>query len=183
MHNLLSKLNVLFAVVVLARATCVYAQTAADHSEPSASDVAISRVVSGIISFTRWPAPISTVRLCVVGDVRDWKTATSDPALPSSPPVSIKSIAASDDGLMSACDALYLGALADGERRALLQRTTGHPFLTIAEQDRSCTSGAMFCINATDAHVRFDVNIDSVSRSGVHVSPKVLELARKLNTP
>ena len=184
MRNLLSILYVLFASAIVAHATCVFAQTTSGQTDGQiSSDAAIGRAVTGVISYTRWPAPLSSVRLCVVGEVHDWRSGTTATSLPSDPPISVRPMAVSDEGLPTTCDALYLGALSEGDRRLLYQRIADHPFLTITEQDRSCTSGAMFCIDASDTRVRFDVNIDSVSRSGVHVSPKVLELARKLNTP
>jgi hypothetical protein len=41
----------------------------------------------------------------------------------------------------------------------------------------------MFCLSTDANRVTFDMNLDSVARSGVRVSPKVLELARKRSTP
>jgi hypothetical protein len=183
MRNLLSRVKLLLMLLAVAHATCPSAQTTTAPSDSHDTDAAIARAVAGIISYTHWPTPLSTVRLCVVGDARDWSSATSTSALPSTPPISVTASAPSADTLVGSCDALYIGAMTDTDRRALFQRIAGHPLLTIAEQDRSCTSGAMFCISASHSHVSFDVNIDSVSRSGVRVSPSVLELARKLNTP
>lgn len=59
----------------------------------------------------------------------------------------------------------------------------GHPVLTIAEHDPSCTAGGMFCLNVDGDRVSFDINLDAVARSGVRVHPNVLNLARRPVTP
>lgn len=50
--------------------------------------------------------------------------------------------------------------------------------LLIAEQNPECVIGSAFCLIIKDEDVRFSVNMDSLSRSGVRVSPDVLMLAR-----
>ncbi|EBK2138037.1 YfiR family protein, partial [Salmonella enterica subsp. enterica serovar Enteritidis] len=50
--------------------------------------------------------------------------------------------------------------------------------LLIAEQNAECIIGSTFCLIINNNDVRFAVNLDSLSRSGVRVNPDVLMLAR-----
>lgn len=159
------------------------AQKAPDSTISTESDAAVRRAVAGIVSYSRWPVPLSSVRLCVTGDTRLWRIGSDVEPQQFTPPIATSNLAADEPAPAAMCDALYLGGLSDNERRKLFGRIEGRPVLTIAEQDPTCTSGAMFCMNVVDARVTFDINLDSVSRSGVRVSPKVLELAHKLRTP
>ncbi|STL78088.1 156G surface protein [Escherichia coli] len=50
-----------------------------------------------------------------------------------------------------------------------------------AEQNTECIIGSAFCLIIHNNDVRFAVNLDALSRSGVKVNPDVLMLARKKN--
>ncbi|EOB2354640.1 TPA: YfiR family protein, partial [Escherichia coli] len=49
------------------------------------------------------------------------------------------------------------------------------------EQNTECIIGSAFCLIIHNNDVRFAVNLDALSRSGVKVNPDVLMLARKKN--
>jgi len=51
--------------------------------------------------------------------------------------------------------------------------------LSISEADDPCTVGSLFCLRVSDQQVAFDVNLDSVARSGVRIHPSVLQLSRR----
>ncbi|STJ79217.1 156G surface protein [Escherichia coli] len=48
-------------------------------------------------------------------------------------------------------------------------------------QNTECIIGSAFCLIIHNNDVRFAVNLDALSRSGVKVNPDVLMLARKKN--
>ncbi|AKM32632.1 hypothetical protein AB870_07445 [Pandoraea faecigallinarum] len=156
-------------------------------STGSPRDANVRQVVLGIISFTRWPVPPARVRLCVVGNTdyaRDLLAAPAGAASSgSAPPVDAQRQSVTEPAIGSLCDALYLGAVSDTERRQVLASLAGHPVLTISERNDSCTLGTMFCLNVDADRVTFDINLDTVARSGVRVHPNVLKLARKPGTP
>jgi hypothetical protein len=159
------------------------AQSPAPDTPPANLDTAVQQVVLGIISFTHWPQPHTPVRLCIVGNTQFALDGIDRFASPSAPDVTIRNTSASDPTIGAACDVLYFGTLSDAQRQQVDASRAGHPILTIAESDRTCTLGAMFCLTTDASRVAFDMNLDSVARSGVRVSPKVLELARKRSTP
>lgn len=91
----------------------------------------------------------------------------------------VSRLLADDPSVASACDAIYLGKLDKLERERLFQRVNGHPVLSISEADDPCTVGSLFCLRVGDQQVAFDVNLDSVARSGVRIHPSVLQLSRR----
>lgn len=143
----------------------------------------VRQVVLGIISFTRWPATPPKVRLCVAGNTDYARDLLTGPLPSAGVPVEAQRVQVGDPALATSCDALYLGAVSDGERRQLLNHIAGRPMLTISERNDSCTLGTMFCLNVDADRVTFDINLDTVARSGVRVHPNVLKLARKPGTP
>ncbi|EOI7245511.1 YfiR family protein, partial [Salmonella enterica subsp. enterica serovar Anatum] len=46
------------------------------------------------------------------------------------------------------------------------------------EQNTECIMGSAFCLIINNDEVKFSVNLDSLSHSGVRVNPEVLMLAR-----
>ncbi|WP_246190200.1 YfiR family protein [Pandoraea captiosa] len=168
------------------------ASAGASVAPASVRDANVRQVVLGIVSFTRWPTPPARVRLCVVGQTdytrellapQGASSSAPGAASNSTPPVDAHRVSAAEPAIGSLCDALYLGAVSDAERRQVLASLAGHAVLTISERNDSCTLGTMFCLNVDAERVTFDINLDTVARSGVRVHPNVLKLARKPGTP
>ncbi len=148
----------------------------------SSHDSAVRQVVLGIVSFTRWPATPVRLHLCVTGKP-DYAGGLTDPLQAGSTVLDVQRVRFDDPALGIACDVVYLGTLDNDERARVRTALAGHPVLTIAEHDVSCTAGAMFCLTVEGEHVTFDINLDAVARSGVRVHPNVLNLARRPLTP
>jgi hypothetical protein len=81
--------------------------------------------------------------------------------------------------VVNACDAVYIGKLSTDERSRLFDSLIGHPVLSISEGGDQCTVGSLFCLRVGDEQVSFEVNLDSVARSGVRIHPSVLQLSRR----
>jgi hypothetical protein len=149
---------------------------------PRDSAAAVQQVVMGIISYTRWPVEPPQLRLCVIGPTDYADDLVANAAQPTGRPVrGIRLGPGESPG--ASCDIAYLGRLDEAERRQILGQLAGHPVLSISERDESCTVGSMFCLQVRGAQVSFQINLDSVARSGVRVSPKVLQLGRRKETP
>ncbi|MCP3711120.1 YfiR family protein [Paraburkholderia sp. CNPSo 3274] len=165
-------------------ANTAHAVTGASRNDPAISprDSAVRQVVLGIISFTRWPTPPARLRLCVTGRA-DYAQGLVDTLQAGSTPLEVQHVQFDDSTLGTTCQVVYLGDLSDAERQQVSAALAGHPVLTIAEHDVSCTAGSMFCLNVAGERVTFDINLDAVARSGVRVHPNVLNLARRPVTP
>lgn len=159
------------------------ASTQALAGEPSAQAQqrakAVTQVVLGILSYARWPAQPNPLRLCLVGPTEYADDLIKGTAQHSGQPLQVRRLLAGDTSLASACDAVYIGKLEAGERDRLFQAISGHPVLSITEADDPCTVGSLFCLRVSDQQVAFDVNLDSVARSGVRIHPSVLQLSRR----
>ncbi len=146
-----------------------------------ARDTAVAETVLGILSYVRWPADPPEVRLCVVGPAERagalLQAGRIGPATGGKRTVVVRKQAPA--GAEDNCDALYLGPLDDSTLSALFQRLSGKPVVTISERREPCTAGGMFCLDARTADIGFEVNLDSIARSGVRVHPSVLQLARR----
>jgi len=149
---------------------------------------AVTEVVAGILSYARWPASAQAsssekLQLCVVGP-----TEYADALLQSGNPASrwnneVKRVEVSDTGIETICHAVYVGVISMQESQALFSRVGRAHILSISERDDSCTMGSMFCLSIQDEAVTFDINLDSVARSGIRVHPHVLKLGSKTSNP
>ncbi len=136
----------------------------------------------GIIGYTRRPVEPPELRLCVIGPADFAGDLLAGATQPSGRPV-LGGRIGPDGSLGRDCNVVYLGRIGEAERRQVFAQLAGHPVLSISEQDDRCTVGAMFCLQVRGTEVTFQINLDSVARSGVRVSPKVLQLGRRKETP
>lgn len=168
------------ALLVVANAT------AGPISSPTDADprpAMVGQVVMGILSYARWPAPPEVVRLCVAGQPAYASALFGD--APPPPALAVHTVRAPADGptLARDCDAVYLGGLAPEAREQVLRGIVGHPVVSIIEDDAECAVGSMFCLDVRPERVGFQVNLDSVARSGVRIHPSVLQLSRRRLSP
>jgi hypothetical protein len=140
------------------------------------ADNSVRAIVSGIVSYTRWPDLSEAPRLCIFSSSR-FTQALSDGASVPLPyqPVIVKN---DQEALSARCNALYFGSESPSQQIALTGKLQPRPVLTIAEQNPECAAGSAFCLIFHSATVKFSVNLDVLTRSGVRVNPEVLMLAR-----
>jgi hypothetical protein len=177
-----------FLVWIAVAGSCAFAGEAlAQVSAPASSFArqaeAVDQVVLGILSYVRWPVEPTEVALCVVGP-----TEYSDGMLRGMVQATGRLVVAqrkaiSDPGLGEQCHAVYLGAVSDAERQQIFRGLNGHAVLSISERDPECSVGSMFCLKVGAPRVTFEVNLDSIARSGMRVHPSVLRLGQRQAKP
>lgn len=150
----------------------------ADAPSPSA-DTTANRIVSGIISFTHWPGKTGLPRLCVFSSAKHIAFSADAAAMTPARSFNVTYITDWKNRPNVQCDAIYFGRETPRQQSAILATTAGKPTLSIAENNPECTLGAVFCLLVNQTPPAFSVNLDSLSRSGVRVSPDVLLLSRK----
>lgn len=148
----------------------------------AASRSFVARVVVRGIEPVCFQMLFAGVHLCITGRP-DYARGLTDTLQAGSTLLDVQRVRFDDPSLGIACDVVYLGALSNDERARVRAALAGHPVLTIAEHDPSCTAGGMFCLDVDGDRVSFDINLDAVARSGVRVHPNVLNLARRPVTP
>lgn len=165
--------------LLLAAATPVQAQAAADASLPSVK----AAFVFNFIKLVSWPerrfeSDSAPVQVCVLrGD-------SMEPALRQSlggkmagaRPVEVSTVG-SDDNL-SGCHVLYLGSQASVRYTALMTRVAGKGVLLIDEGEQFTWPDGMIRLFLEQSRVRFELNLDSVERAGLKVDPRLIRLAR-----
>jgi len=139
----------------------------------------VTETVLGILSYARWPVEPAQLRLCVVGPTEYTDDLLKGTTQATGRPVTVQRLLADNPAITTDCDALYIGKLTDTERNRLFTSLTGRPVLSISESDDQCTVGSLFCLRVSDEQVSFEVNLDSVARSGVRIHPSVLQLSRR----
>ncbi|MGY2293542.1 YfiR family protein [Pseudomonas sp. SDO528_S397] len=140
---------------------------------------AVTQVVLGILSYARWPIEPEQLRLCIVGPTQYTDDLIKGTTQATGRPVVAQRLLPSHPDIVNACDAVYIGKLTDAERSGLFAALIGRPVLSISEGGDQCTVGSLFCLRVGDENVSFEVNLDSVARSGVRIHPSVLQLSRR----
>lgn len=98
--------------------------------------------------------------------------------MPERYPIFPSSVHTQQDSVVAQCDGFYFGTESPTFQVELKSQFPTKALLLIAEQNTECVIGSAFCLIINNEEVRFSVNMDSLSRSGVRVSPDVLMLAR-----
>lgn len=147
LHRLL--LTVFFLIAV----SPVFAAGPSEH---------VRAIVSGIVTYTRWPSLTGAPKLCIFASSRfTHSLAHEDPdALPYQPVI----VRNREEALKTTCDGFYFGSESPTEQSELTRRYGPR---------------RAFCLIINDDRVRFSVNLDVLTHSGVRVNPDVLMLARK----
>jgi len=152
-----------------------------DSSNAADADVntQVLRIITGIISYSRWPSASQAYRFCIAGDT-SYLLAPQTSLTKSGEHTLLIHILDSSEMLSNAgCDIVYLGALANPERKRMLAQAVGQPMLTISENNELCADTAMFCLAVRNNNVTLLANLDSIFRSKVRINPKVLQLLSK----
>ncbi|MGF6153659.1 YfiR family protein [Pseudomonas fluorescens] len=157
----------------------VFAELQAPASMADQRAMSVTQVVLGILSYARWPVEPAQLRLCVVGPTEYTDDLLKGTTQATGRPVVVRRLLANYPAIASECDAIYIGKLTNEERSTLFASLTGHPVLSISEGGDQCTVGSLFCLRVSDNQVSFEVNLDSVARSGVRIHPSVLQLSRR----
>ncbi len=170
--------------MLLVALLCVFApHTFAQAPDPASLAAhraqAVTQVVLGILSYARWPVEPAQLRLCIVGPTQYTDDLIKGTTQATGRPVVVQRLLASHPDIVNACDAVYIGKLSADERSQLFTSLIGHPVLSISEGGDQCTVGSLFCLRVSDEQVSFEVNLDSVARSGVRIHPSVLQLSRR----
>ena len=159
------------------------ADAQAQEVETDERSQAVAQTVFGILGYTRWPQELAAVRLCVLGPTEYADELLKGGKLASGRAVLVQRMRLDDPQMLAECNGVYAGIVSDDDWRGLLGRLAGQPLLTLSERKSLCHIGGMFCLDVLRSGVAFEVNLDSVARSGVRVNPRVLQLARRKAAP
>lgn len=169
----------LLASLFCLTSSATLAQTATPQSMADQRARAVTQVVLGILSYARWPVEPEQLRLCIIGPTEYTDDLVKGTTQATGRPVIVRRLLANNPAIVSECDAAYIGKLTGDERSRLFSSLVDRPVLSISEGGDQCTVGSLFCLRVGDDQVSFEVNLDSVARSGVRIHPSVLQLSRR----
>jgi hypothetical protein len=156
----------------------------AGPSQPPAASTLVAQsslskgaILQAILGYTRWPQPRAALVVCVTrtaadaGDIQRQLRPESDGRL-----LALRLIEADRD-LPTDCDVAYFDGWSPDVRHAALRAVAARPVLTLGLGAEFCSDGGLFCLEPVAGSTQFEVNLDSVARSGLHIHPQVLRLA------
>lgn len=140
----------------------------------------VAQAVLGIMSYVRWPQESGDLSLCIIGptEYADDLTRAQAISQPGGRRIQVRRHAATEVPA-AGCDVVYLGLLDDASWQTVFQRLAGRPVLSIGERREQCQAGGIFCLDVREQNLSFEVNLDSVARSGLRIHPSVLKLAKR----
>jgi hypothetical protein len=83
-----------------------------------------------------------------------------------------------DDGAFRLCQLLFVGAAERRRAQAALVSISTLPVLTVSDSAGFALTGGIIELYVDDGHMRFSINMTAVERSGLHINPRLLGLAR-----
>lgn len=169
----------LLAGLLCLLAPVVVAQDQATTTRAEQRAESVTQVVLGILSYARWPVEPAQLQLCIVGPTQYTDDLVKGTTQATGRPVTVQRVLADHPSIATDCNAIYIGRLTHDERPRLFASLIGKPVLSISEGGDQCTVGSLFCLRVADEQVSFEVNLDSVARSGVRIHPSVLQLSRR----
>ena len=82
----------------------------------------------------------------------------------------------------SACQILIFSTLSPKEEQYLLNTAATFPALSISTNNAECEIGSAFCLYKRSQNFAFKVNLESLTQARVHVDPRVLLLAKSVES-
>lgn len=141
-------------------------------------------LIFSVIEYTRWPAADKPALLCVTaGGARGADLLRAMPSRPAALRLDTREIEANRNP-PTACDVVVFEAWDLSIQRQVLRAQADRPVMSVGFGTEFCSDGGILCLalpHAADRH--FEVNLDAVARSGLRISPRVLQLARPPRKP
>lgn len=150
------------------------AQQTYSPSEPQLKAAFIHRIAG----FIEWPEPNATpLRFCVLGGNPFGKALDAyQGRLVQNRPLEIHQTTFGDP--LHECHLLFVSAAADKHLDRIVALTRGSGTLTIGDTEGHAQRGIMLNFYTDRDRLRFEINLESLRRSGLKASSKLLVLAR-----
>jgi hypothetical protein len=133
--------------------------------------------------FVEWPpealGPIEPISLCVVNDrtVADLLTELTRGRSIDGHPLRVQTMKL-DSVILPACRLVYAAGLEPSQTAALVEMVGRRPILTVSDASRFAEQGGIVGLFIEKGTLGFAVNLDASQRAGVHLSSKLLSLAK-----
>jgi hypothetical protein len=134
--------------------------------------------VLNFAKFVQWPDPVpaNLLTVCVVGaqGVFDALASGIENKVVVGRHLAVRKLSESET--LAGCDVLYLDA-ATMPGGAHAPDTGEAPILTVSDAKAFARSGGMIELFTDANHLRFNINVESAQKAGLHISSSLLQLA------
>jgi hypothetical protein len=158
---------------------------AADRAMPTEQEVKVAFLYH-FARFVEWPAHGASsgteFEVAVLASDEYWAVAKRTLAgkTAGALPLALRRI--SEPSAASKARILFVGAADANNLPEILRAIDGNSVLTIGDSEGFAERGGMIGFRIVDNRVRFDINLEQATRSGLKISSEVLKLARLVRT-
>jgi hypothetical protein len=159
------------------------ASTSSAQAQTATAPALKAAYLYNFAKFTTWPGealgPAEPLVLCVVND-----RAVNDALASLTKDRSIEGHALivrgmkHDSPTLGACRILFVAGLDAPGSAAFLDGVAGKPMLTVSDLEGFAQSGGVAGFFVEGGTLRFAINLDATQRAGLHLSSKMLSLAK-----
>ena len=162
-------------------AICLAAgMSAAGRAQPVPASALKAAFVLNFIKFTEWRDVDATtpITLCLPAEetIGDVMAQTMRGQSVNGRRISVHRMAPGD--AVRDCQVLFLTERDPRRLRATLEAASQASMLTVSDVERSASRGAVIELYEEDGRLRFAINVDSMARSRIKVSSRLLDLAK-----
>jgi hypothetical protein len=154
-------------------------------TQPIAASTLKAAFMLNFVKFTEWPARAteSPILLCVFGDegIADALTRTVSGQMVNGRALQMAKVA--PNGAVRDCHLLFVVEHEPQRLAAILQEASQFPVLTVSDIEHSSRHGVMIELLLANGRLRFAVNIDTMERSSIKLSSRLLALAQIVRDP
>ena len=136
-----------------------------------------------IAKFTDWPGEANVAAsepftVCVIGldPFGHWLDDTTAVESPKGRRLQVRRIADARESI--GCQVVFVSSSERKRVGQILGGLEGHHVLTIGDCDAAVAAGVIVNFTREDMRIRFEINTDSAEKQGLHISPRLLSLAR-----
>lgn len=159
---------------------------AAGYASDTTSDVAVkAALIYNFAKFAEWPAlpADAPIAACVVGDDRIAAALVETVRGQQIAGHGIEVTRPQDVGGWRTCHLLYIADAAIGRSAGGIDTITSLPVLTISDGKDFARAGGIIELYIDAGRMRFAINVDAANRSGLHLSSRLLGLAKLVRNP
>lgn len=172
------KLSRLLLTPLLALLLCVKVQ-----AQPVDERSVKAAYIYNFLRFTEWPiALVDPFNFCILGHTPLDSALHELTGQPVRPDTYINVINVNIGDELALCNALYFDDSQHRQIDALLRKLMSAPILTITDAQGLADRGTMIEMNTQRNRVTFEVNLTAAQQAEIHISARLLRLARHVAT-
>jgi len=163
--------------------TLILAVSVSDPARAESDEAAVKTAfLYNFFKFIEWPAAVakqSTYNLCTtVNDhLGDSLSVLEGKSIGDKPLLILRNIESAD---LQHCQMVFIGSSENAA--AIIRKLKGLPVVTVGDTPDFTGQGGMIGLVQDDSRLSFEINLAVANADGIHISAKLLKLAKSVNT-